>query len=579
MHNHSALNILVIDDDLLFTESIEDYLTDNEYSVSTAENGTQGLAALEQSLPDVVLVDLNMPDMSGLQVLEVITSRYPEVPTIMISGTGIIQDALEAMKKGAWDFITKPIIDFNVLDHAIGKVQDRVLLLQKNREYQAHLEITTAELQKTNEKLLIEITDREKAENKIRQREMDYQLLMENSGSAVGYLDKDGRFLLINSLMRKIIGLNREQIVGQHLSSVLPTTMAEKYHRRFLDVLQNEQSTEFEDLEETAMGPQWLQINVQLVRDIDDNIKGIQVIATDISRRKRLETQLLETNNKLEEKVQLRTMELHQAMVAAESANRAKSEFLANMSHELRTPLHGILNFANLGIDRIDRMDRAKHLDFLQEIHGSGERLLNLVNNLLDLSRLESGKMSYTFEYQPLSSVVKAVVTRLAPSCEQKQISLDFEMPGFDDRAVFDDQRISQVVENLISNALTYSPAASRVQIKMREDDKNLTLSIADQGVGIPESEISDIFDTFTQSSQTDNGAGGTGLGLPISHQTIMDHKGLIWAENNVDSGATFSFTLPKQYQVKKKLGEILLDENVISEGTLYRMLKKQEGH
>jgi len=163
--------------------------------------------------------------------------------------------------------------------------------------------------------------------------------------------------------------------------------------------------------------------------------------------------------------------------------------------------------------------------------------------------------------------------------CTQKGIILDFEKPSFNDKAAFDSEKIHQVLGNLLSNALKYSPPDSTIKIRVTDDPKNLTLSVIDQGIGIPKDELTDIFAKFIQSSKTDDGSGGTGLGLPISQQIILDHKGQIWAKNNPEGGATFSFTLPKEYNIKKKLGEILLEEEVISEGTLYRMLKKQVGH
>ncbi len=577
MSNDPTLKILIIDDDSLFRDSISMYLEDQNCQILTAADGETGLQILENNQPDVILVDLIMPGMSGLQVLEEIKKRHPDTPTITISGTGVIQNAMEAIEKGAWDFITKPIIDFNVLDHSIKKVLDRASLIKKNHEYQASLEQKSAELKEINDKLLNEIEDRKKAEDKIRQSEKNYRLLMENSGIAVAYMDLKGHFILVNSQMKNLIGLEMEKIVGQHINEVLPKAAIDQYFDRFQEVIEKKQSSEFEALTDTAMGQQWLRSNVQLVRDIDDKITGIQFISINITKRKELEEQLIQVNDGLEEKVKQRTLELYQSKLLAESANIAKSEFLANMSHELRTPLHGILSFSQLGIDRIDRNDKEKTLDFLSEIHQSGERLLSLINNLLDLSKLESGKTDYDFSYQPLTKLVEESVTRFSTRCLKKRISLEFEKQPFNDTAVFDAKGVFQVLENLLSNALKFSPPESSIKIKVVDDPKNLTLSVIDQGVGIPETELVDIFDKFIQSSKTNDGSGGTGLGLPISRQIIQDHKGEIWAENNPEQGATFSFTLPKEFSIKKKLGEIMLEENVISEGTLYRLLKKQE--
>ena len=575
----SALQVLIIDDDALFRESISFYLEDLNFDVIMAEDGEKGLLQLEQNHPDVILVDLIMPGLNGMQVLEKIKEQNPETPTIMISGTGLIQDALDAMRKGAWDFITKPIIDFSILSHTINNVLEKAELIRKNREYQVNLEEKTVELKAANEKLLSEVSDRKKAENEIRQSEKNYRLLMENSGLAVAYLDLDGYFILINSLMKDLIGRETDQIIGQHIKSIIPEAFIKKYFSRFQEVLEKQQSAEFEQLEQTALGELWLYSNVQLVRDIDDKITGIQFIGMDITVRKELEEKLIQANDHLEEKVKLRTLELHQAKLLAETANAAKSEFLANMSHELRTPMHGILSFSKLGIDGIKKYNKDRILDFLNEIHNSGERLMSLINNLLDLSRLESGKIEYIFTHQSLSGLIDKMLIRFSELCEKKRIRLEFERPDFDDIDTLDDERIAQVLDNLLSNAMKYSPTDSCIKIRIFDDPMNLTLSVIDQGIGIPESELTDIFNIFIQSSKTNTGAGGTGLGLPISQQIILDHKGRIWAENNTEGGTTFSFSLPKLYSIKKKLGEILLEENIISEGILYRMLKKQDGH
>jgi len=425
MSDQPSLKILVIDDDKLFLESITLFLEDMGCTVLPVMTGEQGLEEFPNFRPELVLVDLNMPGINGIQVLEAVNDQAPDTPTIMISGTGEIQDALDAMHKGAWDFITKPIIDFFVLEHAITKVMDRVGLIRKNHEYQEEL-------------------------------------------------------------------------------------------RRH--------------------------------------------------------------NKLLEEKVEQRTRELHQAKTAANAANKAKSDFLANITHELRTPLHGIINFAELGIRGIDRYDTERQLDFLKEIRSSGERLLVLINNLLDLSRLDSGRMEYDFASQSLTAIIQEAIGQFSQILAAKRMHIDFDPPSFQDNAPVDAKRIVQVVANLLSNAIKFSPAGSSIRIRICEDPENLIVSVADDGIGIPEAELADVFNPFTLSSKTDDGSGGTGLGLPICRQIIADHRGKIRAENSPEKGATVTFSLPKTYVMRKMLGELLLEEKIISKDTLSRLLTKQAG-
>ena len=238
-------------------------------------------------------------------------------------------------------------------------------------------------------------------------------------------------------------------------------------------------------------------------------------------------------------------------LVATAKANKAtvaKSEFLANMSHELRTPLHGILSFANMGIKKIDTVPNEKLLHFFSRIKLSGDRLLLLLNDLLDLSKLETGKMELNIKQADLVTLFESCLREQEQLMHDKGLSI--QMNAADDAGVgmFDQVKIGLVVTNLLSNAIKFSAENSVIAIKIDKDEKYLNFSLQDQGIGIPEAELDDIFDAFIQSSKTKTGAGGTGLGLAICKQVIDLHDGKIWAENNPDSegsGAAFKFVLP----------------------------------
>jgi PAS domain S-box-containing protein len=579
MSTHPPASILIVDDDSPFRTGLAAYLTDLGFEVLEAIDGMDGLRQFRARRPDLMLVDLIMPKMDGIELLEIVQLESASTPVIITSGTGDIQAVLVAIRKGAWDFVTKPILDPEVLRHTINKVLDRLELQRKNKQYQVFLETQTAELQKTNQRLALEIEERKEIERQIGLREKNYRLLMENSGSAIAYLDLDGRFILINSLMGRIIGIDPEQIVGRDMREVFPKKAGDKYQNRLKHVLKTGEYGEFEDFETTALGNHWFLTSVHPVRDIDERIIGVQTIASIITHRKELEENLRQHRDQLEEKVRERTMALHQAKKQAEAAYAAKSEFLANMSHELRTPMHGILSFARFGIDKIDRYDKPQLLDFFHEIHASGERLLGLLTRLLDLSSLESGKMTYHFGLYSLKAVANDAIVAARDRCDTKAIRLDFNPPDFSVKAAFDRDRIRQVIDELLSNAIRYSGTDGVIEVTITDLSQELQLSVYDHGIGIPEDELDAIFDSFVQSSRSKDGSGGTGLGLPICRKIIEDHKGMIWAEKRPDKGTVISFRIPKEYVIKRKLGELLVEENAISQGTLYRMLKKQDGH
>jgi signal transduction histidine kinase len=241
---------------------------------------------------------------------------------------------------------------------------------------------------------------------------------------------------------------------------------------------------------------------------------------------------------------------LTRAKEAAEAANLAKSSFLASMSHELRTPMHAILSYSDLGLEKAEGEEQEKLRRYYQRINVSGKRLLGLINDLLDLAKLEAGKMSYELAPHNLQVLVDDALAEIRPLMESKQLRLQFQPDERSISLICDRNRILQVLVNLLGNAVKFTPPGMCIYLGFLHDEPmrgggiGSGIRLRDEGPGIASDELESIFEKFIQGSSTHK-QGGTGLGLAICRDIVRDHGGEVYASNDAAGGAVFTLLLP----------------------------------
>ena len=232
------------------------------------------------------------------------------------------------------------------------------------------------------------------------------------------------------------------------------------------------------------------------------------------------------------------------ALEEAKKADSAKVTFFQNISHELRTPLHGILSFARLGRALDTKKNPDKTVRYFNTINESGERLMGMLDSIMDLAKLEAGNISFNFQLSDLFLTASNVKRELEAAFLEKGIKLIIRNSSDSMKTYFDSEMMARVFRNLLGNALKMSPSGSEVQVMLEKQEDHIKVTVSDEGPGIPNTEFNNIFDKFVQVGEGRR-RGGTGLGLAICREIIHAHGGLISAKNNPEKGASFIFSIP----------------------------------
>jgi signal transduction histidine kinase/DNA-binding response OmpR family regulator len=514
--------ILVVDDEPSILITLRAILEDEGYDVDVAETGSRAIAAVRRSHYDLVLTDLKMPDGDGLEVLAAVRKCSPHTVTIMMTGFGSLDSALEAVQLGAYEYLLKPT-----------EVADLKLAVRRSLERKRLSEIDT---------------------------------LYRVNRAISGALDVEAIVEEISSAAKRVLNVAHASLI-----TFTPELALETCSDGLRPLLQQRELVEALGAGQTvtrasglAAGETWReQANVHDFCFAPGLSQGKLVCAVcahhatepyefHASATRFLEALATQAALVLQNVAFIR--ELRRNNTELEAANRKlkeldelKSRFLSVATHELRTPLTVILGYNTMLAEALEDRLAPQEQETLRESVASCKRLIRLVNSMLDVSRIESGKMEMNLAPCDLRQLVTSVVRFMQPQANARNVALEASLPARLARVTLDSERIQQVLINLIGNALKFTPAGGRVTVavRLRSDLHALELSISDTGIGIAKADQARIFEEFTQAHQNAGDVQGSGLGLAISRRIVQAHGGDVSVTSAPGQGSRFTVTLP----------------------------------
>ena len=401
-------------------------------------------------------------------------------------------------------------------------------------------------------------TARKHVEEKLRWTEESFRLMVESvTDYAIVMLDPEGRVVSWNAGAERIKGYSAEEIVGQHFSRFYPREDIQSGKpQRDLDVVAAKGQFEDEGWRVRKDGSTfWANVVFTAIRDQGGNLRGFAMLTRDLTEPMKIEATLTKAKD------------------AADAANQAKSAFLATMSHELRTPMNAILGYSEILMEDAKDKGQEDFIPDLQKIHASGNHLLSLINNILDLSKIEAGKMDLFLESFGISRVIEDVVSTIRPLVEKNANTLQVHCAADLGTMHADLTKVRQSLFNLLSNACKFTENGTITLEASRELIGGvdwIKFSVSDTGIGMAPDQMEKLFQPFVQGdASTSRKFGGTGLGMTITHRFCQMMGGEISAASEPGGGTTFTIRLPAQVKVQPPAAAPLSEppEQMVSEG------------
>ena len=372
--------------------------------------------------------------------------------------------------------------------------------------------------------------------------ERRFRELIENAPDAILQVDAAGAIVIANRTAETMFGYSREELMGNGVDLLVPEANRARHagHRKaFASAGMTRPMGQGLDLFARRKDGTQFPVEISLSAAKTDSGVNVTAVIRDVTERKQAEQRVRALQESYMAELEVRQRE-------AERLNRLKSEFMASISHELRTPLHTIIGFAELLGEEAEGPLSEKQRRFLHHIQGDSEHLLGLINDVLDLSRIEAGGLNLHTESLSLRTIVSEAVNSIRPYADSRSVAVR-ERGDFDIYVSADPMRLRQILYNLLSNGAKFTEEGGEVWVDAVVEGTAVRITVADTGLGIPPEECIRIFDKFYQVGFTPVGVReGTGLGLAICKQLVEMQGGKIWVESEPKKGSRFHFTLPR---------------------------------
>jgi PAS domain S-box-containing protein len=378
--------------------------------------------------------------------------------------------------------------------------------------------------------------------------EIRYSKLLHAAPDAILEVTQEGRITLLNEAAERMFGYSRNELLGLNVDSLVPASMRSGHAKHRTSYASNPNTRPMgTGLElqgqrkdgslfpvEISLSPNWIAGSLHVIASVRD-----------ITERKSVENRLRALREQYTAELTLKNEQLEARNREVERANSLKTEFLASMSHELRTPLHTIIGFSELLGEQLEGPLTEKQQRFVGHILQDARHLLELINEVLDISKIESGRLELKRESFDFSQCVEEVMAGIRHQAATKNITLG-NKNTFQDSLYADRLRIKEILYNLLNNAVKFTPEGGRVWVEAEREGNALHISVCDTGIGIPEKEQPSIFEKFYQVGDITGGVReGTGLGLPITKHLVELHGGAISVSSQPGEGSSFRLVFP----------------------------------